>query len=41
MIVRNNYFWGTGYEKIDFIANGDMATVVRAGRRTELYGCRF
>lgn len=41
MIVRNNYFWGTDYDKIDFIANGDMATVVRAGKRTELYGCRF
>ena len=27
MIVKNNYFWGADYEKIDFIANGDMATV--------------
>lgn len=41
MIVRNNYFWGAGYDKIDFIANGDMATVKRVKKRTELYGFHF
>lgn len=41
MIVKNNYFWGTDYDKIDFIANGDMATVLRAGKRIELYGHCF
>lgn len=41
MIVRNNYFWGTDYDKIDFIANGDMATVIRAGKRMDLYGYHF
>lgn len=41
MVVKNNYFWGTDYEKIDFIANGDIATVVRAGKREELYGFHF
>ena len=41
MIVKNNYFWGTDYDKIDFIANGDIATVRRAGRREELYGLHF
>ncbi len=41
MVVKNNYFWGEEYDKIDFIANGDMATVKKAGRRTELYGCHF
>lgn len=41
MIVRNNYFWGADYDKIDFIANGDMATVRRVGRRAELYGYHF
>lgn len=41
MIVRNNYFWGEEYDKIDFIANGDMATVRRAGRRMDLYGYHF
>lgn len=41
MIVKNNYFWGEDYDKIDFIANGDMATVKRAGKRLELYGHQF
>lgn len=41
MIVRNNYFWGVDYEQIDFIANGDMATVVRVGKSAQLYGFRF
>jgi len=41
MVVKNNYFWGADYDKIDFIANGDMATVVRAGKRRELYGFHF
>ncbi len=41
MIVKNNYFWGKDYEHIDFLANGDIATVVRAGRRTEIYGRHF
>lgn len=41
MIVKNNYFWGADYDKIDFIANGDMATIKRAGRRVDLYGCHF
>ena len=41
MVVRNNYFWGKDYAKIDFIANGDMATVKRVGKRLELYGFHF
>lgn len=41
MIVKNNYFWGADYDKIDFIANGDIATVRRVGRREELYGFHF
>lgn len=41
MIVKNNYFWGADYDKIDFLANGDIATVKRAGRREELYGLHF
>lgn len=41
MVVKNNYFWGADYDKIDFIANGDMATVGRTGRRVELYGYHF
>lgn len=41
MVVRNNYFWGAGHDKTDFIANGDMATIKRAGRREERYGLHF
>lgn len=41
MIVKNNYFWGANYDKIDFIANGDIATVRRAGKRRELHGFHF
>jgi exodeoxyribonuclease-5 len=41
MIVKNNYFWATGREEMDFIANGDIATVRRVGRREDLYGFRF
>lgn len=41
MVVKNNYFWGIGYDKIDFIANGDMVTVKRTGKRIELYGLHF
>lgn len=41
MVVKNNYFWGKDYDKIDFIANGDIATVEKAGKRVELYGYHF
>lgn len=41
MIVKNNYFWGKAYDQIDFIANGDIATVVRVGKRMDVYGFRF
>lgn len=41
MIVKNNYFWGKEYEHLDFIANGDVATIVRTGKRSELYGFHF
>ena len=41
MIVKNNYFWGKDYEHLDFIANGDVATILRTGKRMELYGFHF
>lgn len=41
MIVRNNYFWAEKYEHIDFIANGDIATVAGIEQRKELYGHHF
>ncbi|MDR1274059.1 MAG: AAA family ATPase [Odoribacteraceae bacterium] len=41
MVVKNNYFWGAGREEMDFIANGDIATVERVGRCVDLYGFHF
>mgnify|MGYP004603014579 CR=1 FL=1 len=41
MIVKNNYFWGAEYDKVDFIANGDIATVEKVGKCKDLYGFHF
>ncbi len=41
MIAKNNYFWGEKIEQIDFIANGDVAQVVRVKAYNEMYGFRF
>lgn len=41
MVVRNNYFWLPDNESTDFIANGDMARVVRVRRIEERFGFRF
>lgn len=41
LIAKNNYYWGEGYEEIDFIANGDVARVVRVRGEQQLYGLRF
>ena len=49
MIVKNNYYWRevlgkedkTQLEKLDFIANGDMAEIVRVNGTEEMYGFRF
>lgn len=41
MIVRNNYFWLPDNESTSFIANGDMAKIVRVRREEERYGFRF
>lgn len=41
MIVKNNYFWGADYEHIDFIANGEIATIEKVGKRVALYGHNF
>ncbi|MEJ2880013.1 ATP-dependent DNA helicase [Pedobacter sp. GR22-6] len=41
MVVRNNYFWLPDNESAAFIANGDMAKVVRVRRTEERYGFRF
>lgn len=41
MIVKNNYFWAEEYDNIDFIANGDIAEIIRISKYTERYGYRF
>ena len=41
MIAKNNYFWGKDYKEVDFIANGDVARVVRVLKRTDMYGFCF
>ena len=49
MIVKNNYYWREELgkeeksilEKLDFIANGDMAEIVRVHGTEEMYGFRF
>ncbi|MBR3609218.1 MAG: AAA family ATPase, partial [Bacteroidales bacterium] len=41
MIAKNNYYWGEKIEEIDFIANGDVAQVLRVRGYNEMYGFRF
>ncbi|MFN8254849.1 MAG: AAA family ATPase [Bacteroidales bacterium] len=41
MIVKNNYFWSQKTEEIDFIANGDIAEIVRIFDYQDLYGFNF
>ncbi|HEY3370962.1 MAG TPA: AAA family ATPase [Prolixibacteraceae bacterium] len=41
MIVKNNYFWLEENEKIDFIANGDIAQIIAIYKYEELYGFKF
>ena len=41
MIVKNNYHWIDPEGKMDFIANGDIAKVVKVHKTEELYGFRF
>ncbi|BBE16900.1 RecD-like DNA helicase Atu2026 [Aquipluma nitroreducens] len=41
MVVKNNYFWLEANEKIDFIANGDIAEIISIGKYEDLYGFRF
>ena len=41
MVVKNNYFWLSSGSEAGFIANGDMAQVVRINHLEELYGFKF
>ena len=41
MIVKNNYYWTDENKEISFIANGDMAEIMKIARYEEMYGFRF
>lgn len=41
MVVKNNYFWTVGNEKVNFIANGDIVRIKRIKKFEEMYGFRF
>ncbi len=41
LIARNNYLWSAKVKGLDFLANGDMATVSRIYGTEEKYGFRF
>jgi exodeoxyribonuclease-5 len=41
MIVKNNYFYSQPDSNFDFIANGDIARVVKVLRTEEMYGFRY
>ncbi|MBN1926773.1 MAG: AAA family ATPase [Prolixibacteraceae bacterium] len=41
MVVKNNYFYTQPDEGLDFIANGDIARVVKVHRTEEMYGFRY
>ncbi len=41
MIVKNNYFWNDTDNKINFLANGDMAVIEKISKFEDLYGFRF
>jgi exodeoxyribonuclease-5 len=41
MVVKNNYFWLKDQPQLDFIANGDVISVLKIRKYTERYGFRF
>lgn len=41
LITKNNYFWSKQYDNLNFIANGDIAEIVRVGHFHEMYGTRY
>lgn len=42
LVSKNNYLWSEAYEGLDFIANGEIARVVRVrGMEEAMYGLRF
>ena len=41
MVVKNNYHWSKQIEDLDFIANGDIAEILRIRKYEERYGFHF
>lgn len=41
MIVKNNYYWAKEMEELKFIANGDIAEVLKIRKHEEKYGYHF
>ena len=41
MVVKNNYYWISGDDNIDFIANGDIIEILKIKKYHEFYGFRF
>lgn len=41
LIAKNNYLWSGSNDKLDFIANGDIATVERVYSTESCFGFRF
>ncbi len=41
MVVKNNYYWLSDNEKIDFIANGDIMEIMKIHHFQERYGFHF
>lgn len=41
LIAKNNYFWSAGVKEIDFIANGDIAEVIKIYGTESRGGLRF
>ena len=41
MVTKNNYFWATEYQDLEFIANGDMFEIERLHHHHEMYGFHF
>ncbi len=41
MIVKNNYFWTEKIKDLDFIANGDIAEIIKIYSYQDLYGFKF
>lgn len=41
MVTKNNYYWSKPYANLAFIANGDIAEVVRVGKHYDFYGAHY